>query len=752
MSLTEHHSTEHRSAERTGEDDDGHASAHVVGFLAACASFVALWPYTSVIEAGFWSFVSGTVIIVVVIAGAVARRVRRGSGLRWRGTRWLWALVVQVIVAICTLTVLILPQGALLGIIPTSTTVGAVGSLAAEGFAQVQTGVAPLNDTVALRLVLGIGFAVLTIVLDHLIARRFTLIAVLVVAFAGALPMIATLGEANVPWFVILAILTLFLLRHSIRHDRRAPRQASTGVIIGVGAAAIVVTLVIAPVLPVSATWITGGTSLTLNPSLRLGDDLRRPAPSDVITLATIEKTAPYLRIATLSRFDGRIWSPDKADTEPLADGFGEADWSDSITTVERRTSIRINGISSSWLPVPYPATKIVGASSSWEVMPLNRTVQSETEDAAGEDYTVTATAVKPTLEQIRASSAVRNSTDAPTEEDVPEVIAATAVEVTADAETDYDRLIAMQSWFRSQFTYSLDAPVEGDFDGTGGDAVAAFLDARAGYCIHFAGAFALMAQALDMPVRIVVGYLPGRLTDDKRGDEFIYVVSSDQLHAWPEVRFEGIGWVPFEPTASLGEPTGFQPAVTPGGTSTDPNTPEPTAAPTTAPTSGPELDRDQSDSATAGGESLQRLDPTPVLLVVLGALLIVLLPALARLAVRTHRRGRARRGDAMAAWRELHDTLVDLRLPVSDADTPRMRGAGLIEQGADAATVHALVSAIERSSYSRSDEEAGDLSHDLARVSADLRQSVDPGVRLAAVVLPRSLFAAAASRESVTS
>src|SRR5690606_4708576 len=101
-----------------------------------------------------------------------------------------------------------------------------------------------------------------------------------------------------------------------------------------------------------------------------------------------------------------------------------------------------------------------------------------------------------------------------------------------------------------------------------------AFLDARSGYCIHFAGAFALMAQALDMPVRIVVGYLPGRLTDDKRGDDSIYVVSSDQLHAWPEVRFNGIGWVPFEPTASLGDPTGFLPAATDGGTSSDPAAP----------------------------------------------------------------------------------------------------------------------------------------------------------------------------------
>src|SRR5699024_10931135 len=144
----------------------------------------------------------------------------------------------------------------------------------------------------------------------------------------------------------------------------------------------------------------------------------------------------------------------------------------------------------------------------------------------------------------------------ATTPAELPAEIIRTALEVTADAETDYDRLIALQSWFRSSFDYSLDTPVQEGFDGTGIDAVVEFLEVRSGYCIHFAGAFALMAQALYMPVRIVVGYLPGHATDDTRGDETIYVVTSDQMHAWPEVHFEGIGWVPFEPTASLGVPT----------------------------------------------------------------------------------------------------------------------------------------------------------------------------------------------------
>lgn len=738
-----------RRTARTVENDERRARTLTTGMLAAAAGFVALWPYTSVISAGRWSFVSVAVIIVVAVTGVVVRQ------LRGRTTaRNLWTLLAQTLAAICTLTMFLLPQGAMLGLIPTGTTMNALGPLIVDGLLQVQTSTAPLEDTLGLRTLVGIGFAVVTILLDHLIAQRLTLLAVIFVASIGALPMIISFGDANIPWFVVLAVLALFLLRHSIRHDRRTPRRTSTGVVIGVGAAAIVATLVITPILPVSATWVGAGTNLTLNPSLRLGDDLRRPTPSDVITLATNATTAPYLRIATLSRFDGRVWSPDEADVQPLEDGFGDADWSDAIETVDRRTSIRINGISSSWLPVPYPATKIVGASSAWDVMPLNRTVVSDTQNAVGEDYTVTSAAIQPTLEQIRAADAVA---DGPPEEEVPETIAATAAEVTAGAETDYDRLIAMQDWFRSRFSYSLDAPVEGNFDGTGSEAVEAFLEARSGYCIHFAGAFALMAQALDMPVRIVVGYLPGRLTEDTRGDESIYVVSSDQLHAWPEVRFNGIGWVPFEPTASLGVPTGFQPATTTGDTNIDPTAPAPSAAPTTAPTSGPQVDRDQGDTSSADGGALRQLDPTPVLLVSLGVLIVILLPASTRLAMRAARRARARRGDALVAWRELRDTLVDLRLPVSDADTPRMRGVGVVERGADAAAVHMLVSAVEHASFALPGDDADlshavDLSHALDQVRADLRRSVDGPTRFAALFLPRSLFAAGPSRASVLS
>lgn len=744
---------EQGSAARRREGAERRERTLAVAVLTACAGFMALWPYTSVIAAGGWSLMCVLVVLVITATGFIVRQLRAGRA----DSAWS-TLVAQLLVAIMLLTALAFGQGALFGVIPTSTTLTSLGRLASEAFEQVQYGTAPLDSTPALGAMLSIGFAAITILVDQLIAQRITLLAAMLVAAVGALPMIITLSDVNIPWFVMLALLTLFLLRHSVRHDRTSPRRASVGVAISLGAAAIVTALVITPALPVSATWIGAGTSVQLNPTLRLGDDLRRPAPFTVMTLATSAETAPYLRIASLSEFDGETWSPDEGDQQPIRDGFGEPDWTDDIETLEKRTSIRVTGISSSLLPVPFPATKIIGLASGWAVMTDNRTVVSNTRDAAGQDYTVTTQTVQPTREQIQAATAT-SAADARVEEaaesedpaeELPAVIPETALEVTADSVTDYDKLITLQNWFRSQFSYSLEAPVDGGFDGTGAEAVAEFLEVRSGYCVHFAGAFALMAQSLDMQVRVVVGYLPGRLTDEKRGTESIYTVSSEQLHAWPEVHFEGIGWVAFEPTASLGLPTNFRAAATEGSTGTGPTAPAPSVAPSTAPTGGPEIDRDESGSSTADGQALQRLDPTPVLLIVCGALIVLLLPALIRIVIRLRRRMRARRGDGMSAWQELRDTLIDLRLAVSEADSPRVRGAALVERGVDAEAVRVLVNAVESASYARVADNAGDLAPALARVSSGLRGSVDLRVRVTAVLLPRALFVSRGSRSPV--
>ena len=69
---------------------------------------------------------------------------------------------------------------------------------------------------------------------------------------------------------------------------------------------------------------------------------------------------------------------------------------------------------------------------------------------------------------------------------------------------------------------------------------------------MHFATAFVLMANEMGMPCRYVQGY-----SAEKDADGVIAVRQS-HAHAWPEVYFEHVGWVSFEPTPGFADHTGW--------------------------------------------------------------------------------------------------------------------------------------------------------------------------------------------------
>jgi hypothetical protein len=73
----------------------------------------------------------------------------------------------------------------------------------------------------------------------------------------------------------------------------------------------------------------------------------------------------------------------------------------------------------------------------------------------------------------------------------------------------------------------------------------------RRGTAEQFATAFAVMARSLGYPTRVVVGY---RVVQDRDGTaEPIEFVTSANYHAWAEVRFDGLGWVAYDPTPKPG-------------------------------------------------------------------------------------------------------------------------------------------------------------------------------------------------------
>lgn len=73
------------------------------------------------------------------------------------------------------------------------------------------------------------------------------------------------------------------------------------------------------------------------------------------------------------------------------------------------------------------------------------------------------------------------------------------------------------------------------------------WFDRKAGFCEHFASAFAVIMRALDVPSRVVVGYQGAELNPV----DGQYIVRNSNAHAWVEIWQGGMGWVRIDPTAA---------------------------------------------------------------------------------------------------------------------------------------------------------------------------------------------------------
>lgn len=722
--------------------------------LAILAALVAaLLPVMRVVKPGAWLLGSVLIAALVLGAGYVARRFR------------LPAVAVSLIEAgvwVAFMTVVFLRATALLWIIPTPEAIRAVPPLVDDGMDAIILGAAPLDDTTALAFLIVGAMGLLAIIVDHVVlTARMPLLASIGIVAVSLIPAIAVPRQVDIVAFVFLAVAVLFLIRAETRSrerplERQAERTAGVpATAIGIGAIAVVVAVVATPLLPQPGMRVgTGiGAGPGIDATLQLGDDLRRPEPVEVLRVRTDAGAPPYLRATTLSRFEGGVWEPDRVRTVPLDSdfGLGTVTVADDVRLAETTTTVEVVNLASVWLPVSYPAVEVTGLDGRWAAVPYNRTVISQSGTTQGQTYEVIADQPRPTLEQIRTYSAggpeLRDETTA-VPQDTPEIITELAAEVTAGATNDYDRLIAMQRWFRGgEFRYSLEAPVEDGFDGSGAEAVAQFLEQREGYCIHFASAFALMARTLHMPTRVVVGYLPGVANGEVVDDQTVYTVSSSLLHAWPEVYFDNVGWVPFEPTAGLGVPTAFSPAADLPGETDDPgsSTPGATPTPSASPGANPNTPLDPRDEALPG-TPLGTANPLPALGVVTLILFVLALPFLVRELRRRQLTAAARNGDAASAWTLVQDAAIDMGIAVPASESPRAFAQRLIDQhGVSPDDMYTLVSAIERASYAPTggrDYWMGDAAVDSAvAVRAQLVAAAPTARRILSVIAPRSLI-----------
>ncbi|MCL1865986.1 MAG: transglutaminase-like domain-containing protein [Oscillospiraceae bacterium] len=154
-----------------------------------------------------------------------------------------------------------------------------------------------------------------------------------------------------------------------------------------------------------------------------------------------------------------------------------------------------------------------------------------------------------------------------------------------------------VDEYLRTRYAYSLKTDNSSAESG-GNTTIGNFLfETKKGHCAMYASSMTLAMRRLGLPTR----YVTGLVTVAREGEEsdfgYEYAMAERDFHAWVEVYFEDLGWVPFDPTGGAnGNDGGNVTIVDVPGTQTvtavvttavtPPMSSPPTSAATTAPSS----------------------------------------------------------------------------------------------------------------------------------------------------------------------
>lgn len=721
---------------------------------AALATVLTALSLAPTIETGGWLV---TAVFLVAVVAASAGLARHLSAPRWLVT------VVALTGWALTLTAQFARGVAVLGVIPGPGAWHRLTDLVRGGAETVWQVGPPVPAEPGLVLVVVGGVGLVAVVVDAIaVTWRRPAAAGLPLFVLYLVP--ASVLPDGVPWplFVLAALGWLALLLSegrarlrswgrivSAHDDSRTPSSvavAATGRRLGaVALAAAVVVPVLLPMLSHGVMGARGdgggdgpgdGTPsatrrvVTINPLVTLKRDLVRGADTLLLSYRTDDLSPDYLRLATLDTFDGTSWqlqSLSAPESQQARDGLPDAPGlSDQVARTPVTTQLQVLGLDGQRLPVPYPTVQVL-IDGDWRFDSNSLDVFTPTRwgTTLGTSYTVSSLALTPTAFQLRqvdpaVPAELAHFTDVPPFTDT--VLKPITTRITRDATTQYDRALAMQNWFRREFTYSLERR-----SGNGLSDLQAFLADRSGYCEQFAATMAIMARVVGIPSRVVVGFTPG-----SREADGTWEVTAHDAHAWPELWFNDVGWVRFEPTPGGGDG---------GGTPLWAPVPvEPGPAGSGSPSSGPPgqqqpgpADRHLPPEPTgAVPTDLSRAAPDQpglprwpfVLAALLVAAVVLAAPAVADAALRRRRwqEVHSAAAAAEAGWQDVLDAVRDLQLHPAPTETTRdlvrrlPHDAGMSAAGRKA--LAALARAVEQVRYA--DEQPGSLGPDeLAALSA---------------------------------
>lgn len=271
--------------------------------------------------------------------------------------------------------------------------------------------------------------------------------------------------------------------------------------------------------------------------------------------------TQLYWKGVVFQKFDGKTWTPQEMEQPSLPTLISPGETHTYTILLEPHNSIWLMALDK---PIKGPAWALLTAGQVLKSQrPVKKRLQYTVTSLTRDSFMIT----KKNLTGADTEGIVPDSSDTSIDPSPPHIsgqilaqkmaasiistaktknprtraLARTLVKKTA---SPTEKIQALLAYFKeNQFIYTLNPPE------AHGHPIDFFLfESKTGYCEHFASAFAFMMNVLEVPARVVGGYLGGE--HNPYGNYL--TIRQSYAHAWVEIFDPKNGWVRVDPTMAV--------------------------------------------------------------------------------------------------------------------------------------------------------------------------------------------------------